>query len=411
MLRPLLAQNSSVSLIFEDPVDIPALFTDEAKVSQILRNFISNALKFTEKGEIRVAAHLGHDNTVVVSVADTGIGIRREEQDRIFQEWTQVEGRLQKAAKGSGLGLPLSRKLANLLGGNTYVKSQPGVGSTFFVQIPMQFRGETEIDYVTEAKREIDPSKLPVLIVEDNREALFVYEKFLKGSVFQVIPARNLGEARQSIDEFRPIAVVLDVLLEGEQSWELLQELRNNPATNMVPVFVITVVDNQAKALAMGATDFHAKPVDRGWLLNKLESAAHQANVPRVLIVDDDEASRYVVRNVFANSGLSIVEAALGSEALRMVKISKPDIIILDLNMPDMSGFEVLDQLKDDPETAHIPVVIHTSRDLNKQDRELLAPAVAILAKQGQARELARVCFAQALAVAGIPLPPGRSMS
>ena len=408
MLRPLLAQNSSVLLVFEDPANIPTLITDESKVSQILRNFISNALKFTEKGEIRVAARLGHDDTVVFSVADTGIGISREDQERIFEEWTQVEGKFQKVAKGSGLGLPLSRRLAHLLGGNAYVKSQLGVGSTFFVQLPITFRGATEVVYTPDARPDLESNKLPVLIVEDNREALFVYEKYLKGSVFQAVPARNLKEARAALREFRPAAVILDVLLEGEQSWELLRELRGNSATRTLPIYVVTVVDNQAKALALGADAFHPKPIDRSWLLQKLEETLLLKEFKRVLIVDDDEASRYVVKAALSEFGFRFIEASSGNEGFRLAREAKPDLIILDLIMPDLSGFEILSRLKQDGETASIPIIINTSRDLNKSDRELLAPAAGIVAKEGQSRDSVRAKFSEAIEMAGItPLRRG----
>ena len=145
MLRPLLAQNSSVRLVFDDPDEDIEIYSDEAKLSQILRNLISNALKFTERGEVRVFVSRDQDQTIAFEVSDTGIGIAAEDQERIFQEWTQVEGKLQKVAKGTGLGLPLSRKLAQLLGGNVSVTSEVGVGSVFTVRIPMQFRGATEV--------------------------------------------------------------------------------------------------------------------------------------------------------------------------------------------------------------------------------------------------------------------------
>jgi signal transduction histidine kinase/CheY-like chemotaxis protein len=403
MLRPLLIQNSSIALIFEDPVTIPPLYTDEAKVSQILRNFISNALKFTEHGEIRVSAAWGHDDTVVFSVADTGIGISLDDQERIFQEWAQVEGKLQKSTKGSGLGLPLSKKLAQLLGGNVYVKSQQGVGSTFIVAVPASFNGATEVVYAPEVKRELDLSKLPVLVVEDNREALFIYEKYLKGSIFQVFPAKNLKEARIALRESDPVAVVLDVLLEGEQSWELLQELKSDPATQFLPVFVITVVDNQQKALSLGADAFHTKPVDRTWLLRQLEAIGTDNQTSRrVLVVDDDEASRYVVKTALAGGGFRLIEAVSGSQGLRLAREAKPDLIILDLTMPDLSGFEVLDKLKTDADTARIPVIIHTSRDLSKDDRELLIPAIGVVPKHGRSREMTRASFAEAFAMAGV---------
>jgi signal transduction histidine kinase/CheY-like chemotaxis protein len=405
MLRPLLAQNSSVVLVFDEPTDVPDLFTDEAKVSQILRNFISNALKFTERGEIRVSAKLGHDNSVIFCVADTGIGISREDQERIFLEWTQVEGRLQKSAKGSGLGLPLSRRLAQLLGGNAFVKSELGHGSNFYAQIPVSFHGTTEIVYVPDVAAELDSSKLPVLVVEDNREALFIYEKYLKGSIFQAIPARNLKEARMALQSTRPVAIIMDVLLETEQSWGLLEELKRDPNTALLPVFVITVVENQAKALALGATGFHAKPIDRTWLLDQLQRHAVETSKLRVLVVDDDIASRYVVKTTLGDTSFRFIEAGSGNEGVRLAGESRPDLIILDLVMTDLSGFEVLERLKRNPDTAEIPVVIYTSKDLDKRDREALEPAAGIVAKQGQSRDAARASFAEVLAVAGLSVP------
>ncbi len=404
MLRPLLSQNSSVNLVFEDPVEIPELYSDEAKVSQILRNFISNALKFTERGEVRVAVERGHDGTVIFSVADTGIGIAPEDRERIFQEWTQVEGKMQKGVKGTGLGLPLSKKFAQLLGGNVYVKSTPGIGSTFFAAIPIKFTGEMEVVYVPEVKRELDAAKLPVLVVEDNREALFIYDKYLKGTQFQVIPAKTLKEAREALRAFRPIAVILDVLLQGEHSWELLRELKDDPSTANIPVFVITVVDNRQKALALGADGFHPKPVERSWLLQQLQQVGSHGAGRQLLIIDDDEISRYVLRSTFGQANFRITEAAGGEEGLRKARQERPDLVILDLAMPDLSGFEVLNRLKKDPATADVPVIIHTSKELDARDRELLRDATAILSKQSQSPGFPLAHFAEAFNKAGFPI-------
>jgi signal transduction histidine kinase/CheY-like chemotaxis protein len=401
MLRPLLSQNSSVNLVFDDPTDLPEFYTDEAKVSQILRNFISNALKFTERGEVRVSVERGHDNTVVFAVADTGIGIAPEDQERIFQEWVQVEGNRQKAVKGTGLGLPLSRKFAQLLGGNVYVKSRVGLGSTFFAAIPICFGGETEVVYVPDVKREFDAHKLPVLVVEDNREALFIYEKYLKSTQFQLIPATNLKEARQALRDFRPAAVVLDVLLQGEHSWELLQELKQTPSTASIPVFVVTVVDNREKARALGADGFHAKPVERSWLIEQLEVIARRLSERQVLIIDDDEVSRYLLKSVLGQAEFRFFEAAGGNEGLRRANEGKPDLVILDLAMPDLSGFEVLNRLKENPRTADIPVIIHTSKVLDSRERGLLSSAVAVISKEPRSRELSLAHFADAFSKAG----------
>jgi len=403
MLRPLLAQNSSVKLQFDDPEENIQIYSDEAKVSQILRNFISNALKFTERGEVRVSVARGHDGTVSFSVADTGIGITKEDQERIFQEWTQVEGKLQKVAKGSGLGLPLSRKLAQLLGGNVYVRSEVGRGSTFTVVIPISFEGQTEVISVPEVKRELEANKMPVLVVEDNREALFIYEKYLKGTQFQVIPANNISEARQAVHSFRPKAIVLDVLLQGEHSWDFLRDLKEHATTRDIPVYVITVVDNRDKALSLGANGFHSKPVDRVWLLNQLEALAVPAIKKRVLIIDDDAASRYLVRNLLVELDCELHEATGGAEGLGMVQKCAPALVVLDLVMQGMNGFDVLSKLRQDPETRSLPVVVHTSRSLDDDDYARLNSAIDIIPKSIMtSRELALMRFSQALQKGGI---------
>jgi signal transduction histidine kinase/CheY-like chemotaxis protein len=403
MLRPLLMQNSSVNLIFEDPIGIPEIYSDEARISQILRNFISNALKFTERGEVRVSVRSGDGGNIVFAVADTGIGIAPEDQQRIFEEWTQVEGRHQKHVKGSGLGLPLSRKFAQLLGGDVSVISQPGLGSTFCATIPIAVAVDrTELTIAPRIKTEIRPGKQLVLVVEDNPEALFIYDKYLKDTQFQMIPARNLNEARNALNQFRPTAIILDVLLGGEHSWELLQELKREPATVHTPVFVITVVENRGKALALGANAFCAKPAERSWLLRQLEAVASEDILPQVLIIDDDEVSRYVIKNILGNQQFRFTEASDGLQGLQSARETKPDAIILDLKMPDLSGFEVLQKLKMDAETSRIPVIIHTSKVLDQSERQALEQAVAVLSKDNHSREDSLEKFGNAFRKAGI---------
>jgi signal transduction histidine kinase/CheY-like chemotaxis protein len=404
MLRPLLSSNSSVVLTFEDTDDIPEMYSDEAKVSQILRNFISNALKFTERGEVRVSAALASDGCVIFSVVDTGIGIAPEDQERIFQEWAQVEGRLQRTVKGTGLGLPLSKKFAQLLGGDVSVKSEVGLGSTFLAMIPLNFAGETEIVSVPDVVRELDFEKSPVLIVEDNAEALFVYEKYLKGTRFQPVPAKSLKQAREALGRFRPVAIILDVLLQGEHSWELLQELKRVAPDKNIPVYVVTVMDNRQKALALGADGFHTKPVDRHWLMENLQNAVWNSAARKMLVIDDEEISRYLVRSVLGQTNFRIIEAATGRDGLQKARDEQPAMIILDLSMPDSSGFEVLRKLKEDPLTSAIPVIIHTSKVLDDHERELLSDAVMIISKESESRELLMQTFTEAFNRAGVSL-------
>ncbi|MGH7263329.1 MAG: ATP-binding protein, partial [Candidatus Rokuibacteriota bacterium] len=238
MLRPLLV-NESVSLVFEEADGIPPLYSDEGKISQILRNFISNALKFTEQGEVRVSAAPERES-VVFSVADTGIGIAPEDQERIFQEFAQVDNPVQRTVRGTGLGLPLSRRLAELLGGRLTVESRPGVGSTFSATIPRVYAPAPPTPAVLAPDWRPDAARRPVLVVENSAETLLLYEKYLKRSPYEVVPVRRVRDARQLLRRVRPAAVLLDILLDGEDAWTFLAELKRDDATRAIPVVVVT---------------------------------------------------------------------------------------------------------------------------------------------------------------------------
>jgi signal transduction histidine kinase/CheY-like chemotaxis protein len=397
MLRPLLAQNAAVALVFDEPGELPPLHTDEGKLSQILRNLISNALKFTEQGEVRVAAQR-EDEHVTFTVRDTGIGIATENRERIFEEFVQIENPLQKRYKGTGLGLPLSRRLAQLLGGGLQVESAPGQGSTFTVALPFIYRGREEDARIPELSRVLDPARLPVLAVEDNRETLLVYDRFLKDSGFQLVPATSVAEARRTLQHVRPMAIVMDILLEGENTWGLLEEIKTAEATRALPVFVVTMVDNARKARAVGADDFCIKPMERDWLLSRLRAAAPSQATPKILIVDDDEIARYVLRGLLPKGPYEVIEAGGGEEGLARARHERPRAIFLDLAMPGLSGFDVFDALRADPATQAIPVIVVTSRPLTEHDRARLAGAAAILSKGTNSRE----SMAEALRQAGL---------
>ena len=234
MLRPLLL-NQSVSLVFEDATALPPLFTDEGKVSQILRNLISNALKFTERGEVRVMASAPDaEGFVTFSVADTGIGIAPEDQSRIFEEFTQLEHRLQKHVRGTGLGLPLSRRLAELLGGALDVSSDSGLGSTFTLRVPARYNALRAMEGAP-FTWEPEPGRLPLLVVEDAPDAQYFYEKVLRSSAYQIYPAYTLHEAEIALQQMLPAAVILDIVLGPEDVWGLLVRLRRDERTHKTP--------------------------------------------------------------------------------------------------------------------------------------------------------------------------------
>lgn len=294
VMRPLSTQEA-VNLIFDDPAEDLIIFSDEGKLGQILRNLISNALKFTERGEIRVSVSCdgGH---VVFSVSDTGIGIAPEDQERIFQEFSQVEHSLQRKSKGTGLGLPLSRKLSQLLGGTLTVTSIPDVGSTFRLTLPVSF----------------------------------------------CEPGFSLPDGVSS-------GASLSLGPQGPPS------------------------ENARASLPGSGTQ---------------DTGSDQAAAGSILVVDDEEVSRYLVRQFLRGTQYVITEAASGIEGLERARFDQPRLIILDLNMPDRNGFQVLEELKADPATAHIPVVIHTSRTLKPPDlAQLAGRQAAVLPKRGADRD------------------------
>ncbi|MBD1807051.1 response regulator [Microcoleus sp. FACHB-SPT15] len=382
MLRPLLAHNSSIALVFEEPHDIPTLRTDEGKVAQILRNFISNALKFTATGEVRVSA-VRVSNTITFSVADTGIGIAPEDTERIFEEFVQVDSPLQRQVKGTGLGLPLSRKLAELLGGSVWVTSTLGVGSTFFASIPLVYPGSPEEPALPPVSWDLDPQRLPILVVEDNAETLFTYEKYFQGSIYQPFLARTLIQAEQAMALFTPSVIMLDILLEEQNTWGFLRELKENQVTQDIPILVVTVIDNEKQVMASGADGFLVKPVDRFSLLNQLNRLVKPDTPSKLLLIDDDPTARYVFKQFLGDIHLTVIEAVDGREGIHLAQVEKPDCIVLDLSLPEMSGIEILSRLKNDSTTNQIPVIINTSQPLDAQEQTTLAEnTVAILSKE-----------------------------
>ena len=383
-IKPMLG-TKPVELIFDDGVSIPMLNTDDTKVSQILRNFLSNALKFTDKGEVRVSAGVD-DGNVVFTVSDTGIGIPPEDQEKIFEEWTQVDNPAQRRVKGSGLGLPLSRKLAELLGGTIWLQSAPGHGSKFYLSIPCVFQGPTEVTLVGPSVV-AEVQAYTILIVEDNSETLYAYEKFLQGSEFRIESVRTLTDARRKLRDMKPAAILLDVLLENETSWELIQEIRQEDRLATVPIIIASVVDNRTKAFSLGADEFSTKPLERSWLLERLRKMVIGRPSKRLLLVDDDEVSRYSLMAMVGAHSYSFVEAGNGREGLELAREIKPDGIVLDLVMPEMTGIEVLKALKADHVTAEIPVLVSTSKRLTKEERSFLEKNAAGVLAKGKPRD------------------------
>ncbi len=390
MLRPLLV-GDAVRLIFDEPDTAMTLFNDEGKVSQILRNFISNAIKFTEQGEVRVSAQLSEDrHTVRFSVSDTGIGIAPEDQGRIFDEFTQLQSPLQGRVKGTGLGLPLCRRLAHLLGGDVSVQSERGVGSVFTATVIANF--ETSGVAASEpVETTVELGRSPVLVLDDDAETRLIYEKHLRDTRYQPLNVRNLREARELMKRTRPQAILLDIMLRGEDTWRWLSELKSDPATAKIPIIVITSIDDERKGLALGADAYCLKPLERTALLEKLDSLTGL----RILVIDDDPAARYLMQKLLADTHTTVLEAADGRSGLIAARRARPSMIFLDLGLPDFSGEEILEALKSDADLQDVPVAIVTASKLTNDERIRLGRrAEAVLQKSDLSTEWARAILA-----------------
>ncbi|NPV65822.1 MAG: response regulator [Anaerolineae bacterium] len=379
IFKPLFT-NPDVALLFDEPVDFPIFFTDQKKVAQILRNLISNAHKFTESGEVRVSVKLDQTGTqAIFSVTDTGIGISAEDQELLFQEYTQLHTHLHKQTTGTGLGLSISKQLAELLGGSLSVQSVVKKGSTFTLTIPLVYP-----NVLPPALNDADLSqpknmRLPLLVIEDEAEDIEYYKRIFDNTEFEVVAVQSFKQAWQILASIQPVAIILDLLMPEESGLEFLAELKSNETTWDIPVVVATVFEGGKKAAALlGAQEYAIKPLSKEWLLKKLRQIGVKQTI---LLIDNDEVARYTFKKSVGKY-YTIVEAADGAEGLQQARELVPEVIFLDLVMPGMSGFEVLDALKSDQKTQNIPVIIYSSKELNPEEHyQLRASAEAILSK------------------------------
>jgi signal transduction histidine kinase/DNA-binding response OmpR family regulator len=373
MLRPLLVGNS-LELIFDAPPDLPSLHTDEGKLSQILRNLISNALKFTRRGHVRLSAELERNGFIVFHVSDTGIGIAPEDQEKIFEEFVQIESEMQTKVKGTGLGLPLSRRLAALLGGTISVESRVGIGSTFHVRLPIRYVSESEPPYQPATSTATGPT---VLFIEDNRETTFVHEASLRTSNYHLLFVANVPDARASMKTSTPAIVVLDRFIDGEDSLYYIGELREDGYKG--PIVVVSVIDDEQSALDAGADAFLAKPVAPFRLQGTLGELLGGQKVNAVLLADDDEVSRYLLAEALTKLGYKVVEAVNGRQAIQMLETHIFNGVFLDIIMPDLTGFEVLREIRLKPMKRAIPIIVHSSKDLSPAETDELANLGALI--------------------------------
>lgn len=409
MLKPLLADNSSVDLIFVEGSNLPPLRTDEAKVSQILRNFISNAIKFTPQGEIKISAELRGSGSVLFEVTDTGIGIPREHLETVFQEFSQVENPLQERYRGTGLGLPLCRKMALLLGGKVWVTSELGRGSSFFVELPIVYKGEADVAGSREEMPAPEFSRPTVLLIAPDLQTFALIDPAFKSSEFQLIHVESLERAETWLQRHQPRAMVLDIEELGNAGWDFLRFFpKPENAGEQVPVITVTTPQDSNQALDYGAALAISKPLEAVSLLQDVRRVTRQEKPKKLLLVDDNDLSLYILRELLDRPWLNLMEAHNGQEALDIIDRDQPDAVILDLVMPGMGGFEVLQKLRDQEQTRRLPVIVYTSKVLTGEEKKRLTDlAAGLIAKSDVTTSLSPESLLSSLAKMDIAGPEG----
>jgi CheY-like chemotaxis protein/two-component sensor histidine kinase len=363
--------------------EVPA---DAGKLKQMLLNLASNAVKFTNEGGLVTIAARRMKDTMDISVADTGIGMSAPDQKQLFQEFHQLDASTSRQQEGTGLGLALTKRFVELHGGAISVASDLGKGSVFTLTIPLTRKDMDLPAVASERPRPADKRPL-VLVVEDNLQAANLLQRYLDRGGFRSVVAADGTEAVAKARELHPVAITLDILLPGIDGWSVLTELKHLEATRDIPVVVVSVVDNPELGLALGAIDYLVKPVDGKALLQRLAKYTFTNKVgtqeTRILVVDDEPANVEWLEGVLKPAGFSVISAGGGQEGIDLAKRERLDLVLLDLMMPRVSGFDVVEALHADEKTRSIPIMVLTAKDLTSEDKRQLNGHVAAVLSRG----------------------------
>jgi signal transduction histidine kinase/DNA-binding response OmpR family regulator len=377
-----LSQSKAIAINIEQSPGLQ-LVADPAKVRQMLLNLVSNAIKFTPHGGRIDIRWRRVDTWIEIDVSDSGIGIAKEDMDRLFIEFQQLDTTREQRQEGTGLGLALTRRFAELHGGQVKVKSELGKGSTFTLRLPLQATGLRNAAPVLPAAGLVDASRPLVLVVDDSPEAAEILTHHLEVGGFRTVLARTGLEALTMARELKPAAITLDILLPEVDGWEVLTRLKANAITRNIPVVVVSVVENAALGQALGAFDYFVKPVDGNALLSRLSEYTFTSKVKtgpvRVLVVDDERANLDLLEAILKPAGFGILRAGGGQEGIDMAKSELPSLILLDLMMPKVSGFDVVEALQEDDSTRSIPIMVLTAKTLTEDDKRALNGQVSAI--------------------------------
>ena len=379
MVREQAAQRQVTVTLVVDP-DIGAIWADELRLTQVVLNLISNAVKYNiEGGSVLVNARRD-GNEALVTVRDTGRGIPAAERERIFEAFQRGGRGARTTTEGTGVGLTLSRRIVELHGGRLWLAASSPDGSSFAFAVPLTSApGEP-----AEEGAHTDPDRPLVLVVEDDSRSADLLRVYLEDARFAVRVAADGEEGLRLAQALRPAAVLLDLLLPRLDGWDVLARLKSEPATATLPVVIVSMLDERGKAFALGAADYIVKPVAREDVLDALHRCITGRGAPRtVVVIDDDERDLDLVEAVLGGEGYIVLRACSGDEGIELVRRELPAVVLVDLLMPGVDGFMVIERLRADPATEDVPVVVLTAKDMTAEDRRRLGGQISHLAQKG----------------------------
>jgi signal transduction histidine kinase/CheY-like chemotaxis protein len=372
------AVQHGVCVTLEVAPDVGEVDADELRFKQVVLNLLSNAVKFTPAGGKVVVRAIRLADELQVTVADTGIGVPSEDRERIFESFQQG-ARSASRHEGTGLGLTLSRRIVELLGGRMWLDSSVGVGSTFGFSVPIVVPTRSD-----RRATPVDGDSPLVVVIEDDRRSLELATLFLEGAGLRVVGVREGLEGLETVRRLRPAVVVLDIRIPGLDGWDVLSSLKRDPRTASIPVIVVSIVDERGRGFALGAAEYLVKPASREEVLSALKRTGVLSDTGRtVLVIDDDPAVCDLVTAVMEASSWRALSAESGEAGVALARQSQPSVVLLDLLMPGMDGFAVLEALQGEPATAAIPIVVLTAKAMTPEDKKRLHGRVAAVSEKG----------------------------
>ncbi|MCK9908487.1 response regulator [Microbacteriaceae bacterium K1510] len=387
LVDPMMAKNGN-RLVIECPSDIGALRTDLTKLKQSLINLLGNAAKFTKEGTVtlRLSRIEGERPYIRFDVIDSGIGMSPEQMSRLFQSFTQADASTTRHFGGTGLGLTITKHFCAMLGGSIDVTSVPGQGSTFTIELPLEVAEEIT-HAAMDALDEVAPAGgITVLVVDDDPAVHDVLAATLGRHGYRLMHAKNGAEALELMRLEPPDIVTLDVMMPKIDGWSVLGIMKSDPALEHIPVIMLTMIDDRRLGFSLGASEYLAKPVDRGRLIALIQKFVTGKKGGRILVVDDDADVRSLVRRTIEDAGMQVAEAADGRAALDWLnENARPSLVLLDLMMPTMDGFEFLQHVRNRPDFADLPIAVLTAQSLTEEERCFLAEnTLLVLSKSAQ---------------------------